>query len=386
MDLKIVVIVNDFPTRTETFVRRHIAGLHSDVVAVNMDESDLYGWDFTPLVSCLFRNKRKNENMRDRLVRRLKEMLLGSPSPRWPKGMEEVFDGYVKERKPDVALAEFAPTGISAMKACQKHGIPLVIHFHGYDASSLLRFKSYRACLPSLFEKSAAVVVVSQAMRDRLQKLGCPPEKISIIPCGAPVEELSISGNVEKQPCKFLTAASFTPMKGSLYTLRALARCVEQCPDVTLTMIGDGKEYRKALNWVRRHDLSQKIHMLGFQSNKVVHEHMAKAGVFLQHSITTNIGHVEGCPVSLAEAAASGLPIVATTHGGIPDEVIDGETGFLVEERNWEAMAEKMIFLANNPEKRKEMGLAGRNNIELVGNTRLQINKLREVLTSVTET
>ncbi len=384
--LRIAIIAESFPSETETFICRHIKAFRADVLAVRLDEQDLKSWEWRPYVAVCLRQKSSQESRARHILRRLKEVTFGIPAPRWPKGMQSVWDRYVDDRRPDVALAEFGPNGMCAMQACHKQGIPLIVHFHGYDASSLLRFSSYLKALPRLFELSAAVVVVSRKMRSTLEWLGCPSDKLHVIPCGAPVREFALSNAVANQPCRFLAVSSFAPVKGTMYTLRAFAHCARQCPETTLTMIGDGKEYQKAKAWVEGSGLSHRIRLLGSRPNEAVREHMAASSVFVQHSVKVSIGRlnrthvVEGWGISLAEAASSGLPVIATHHGGIPDQVVDGQTGFLVEERDWSAAGDKMVILARNPELRHEMGLAGRHNIELVGNSEIQIEKLREVL------
>jgi len=378
--VKTTIIVDSFTTRTEIFICRHIKALHADVVSVKMDTIDNEGWDWKPYVACLNRQNRINESLVSHVIRRLKEILFGVPTPSWPKNMDKLWERYIKERQPDVALAEFGPNGICAMDECKKHGIPLVVHFHGYDASSLLRFKSYRKCLPTLFRQSKSVVVVSHKMKKTLKDIGCPSEKLHVIPCGADITEFSISGEVEKQPCSFLTVASFTPVKGSLFTLKAFEACVKQRPETTLTMIGEGMEFSKAKRWAKKIGLSDKVNFLGYQPINIVRDYMAKSNVFLQHSNITSKGHIEGWGISLAEAASSGMPVIATSHGGIPDQVINGRTGFLVEERDWKAMGDKMILLARNPQLRLKMGLAGRQNIKIMGNFAVQIRKLKKVL------
>jgi len=379
-NLRIAIITNSFHPGIETFIWRHIRTLRTDVVAESRNVNVLEDGDWKPYIASLYQKKSSKESMARHMVHRLKEVCLGIPAPQWPKGMEEVWERYVRERRPDVALAEFAPNGMKAIEACQRHKIPLVVHFHGYDASSMLRIKSYSKCLPDLFKNSAAVVVVSRLMRKTLQDLGCPPSKLHVIPCGAPVTEFSVTDAVTRQPCLFLAVGRLIPMKNPIFTLRAFAQCASQYPDVTLTMIGTGKLYGKARKWIENTGLSKKVRLLGHQPIEIVRKYMAKSGVFVQHSVTTHIGHIEGCPVSIAEAASTGLPVIATNHGGIPDQVIDGATGFLVEEGDWKTMADRMVLLANNPELRMKMGLAGRRNIEQVGNFELQIRKLQSVL------
>lgn len=378
--MRTTIIVNSFSINTEPFICRQIKALNADVVSVRIGNINFQGWDWKPYVIYLHRHERADERFISHIIRRFKEILFGVPTPCWPEGMKNLWGEYIKERRPDVALAEFGPNGICVMDDCKKHGVPLVVHFHGYDASSLLRFKSYRKCLPTLFRQSKSVVVVSHKMKKTLMDIGCPSEKLHIIPCGADITEFSISGEVEKQPCTFLTVASFTPVKGSLFTLKAFETCVKQCPETTLTMIGEGVEFSKAKRWVKKIGLSDKVHFLGYQPINIVRDYMTKSNVFLQHSNKTSKGHIEGWGISLAEAASSGMPVIATNHGGIPDQVINGRTGFLVEERDWKAMGDKMILLARNPQLRWKMGLAGRQNIKIMGNFAVQIRKLKKVL------
>lgn len=107
----------------------------------------------------------------------LRHRLLGVRFPKLPQAVERAWEEYLGQQKPDVVLAEFAPQALACLPACARHGIPLVTHFHGYDASSLLRFRDYRRQLPDLFEHSAVVVVVSTDMRERLRRYGYPMEK-----------------------------------------------------------------------------------------------------------------------------------------------------------------------------------------------------------------
>ena len=126
--------------------------------------------------------------------------------------------------------------------------------------------------------------------------------------------------------------------------------------------------------------------MLGAQPINVVHEYLARSSVFLQHSIQTEDGWIEGWGVSIAEAAGAGIPIVATRTGGIPDHVIDGITGLLVEQKDWRGMALAMNRLARDPNLRLSMGSAGRVNIYKVGNADLQICKLFDLTKSLCTT
>ena len=100
---------------------------------------------------------------------------------------------------------------------------------------------------------------------------------------------------------------------------------------------------------------------------------------FVQHSITAPNGDTEGTPVGIMEASASGLPVVSTRHGGIPDAVIHEKTGYLVEEGDEHAMGQYMIKLCENPELAREMGLKGRKHMQEHYEHSDQISKLYEL-------
>src|SRR4030095_662225 len=84
----------------------------------------------------------------------------------------------------------------------------------------------------------------------------------------------------------------------------------------------------------------------------------------VQHSVVAPSGDCEGTPVSILEAGATGLPVVSTRHAGIPDVVIEGDTGFLVDEGDVAGMARHMIQIARNPRLADTMGRAARKHIE----------------------
>jgi len=89
--------------------------------------------------------------------------------------------------------------------------------------------------------------------------------------------------------------------------------------------------------------------------------------------------------VSMAEASAMEVPVIATRHGGIPDHQIDGVTGYLVDEGDWQGMARRMLQLIDSPKTRTEMGRAGRRHIMNVGNLDIQLSKLGDYIEEVSQ-
>lgn len=109
--------------------------------------------------------------------------------------------------------------------------------------------------------------------------------------------------------------------------------------------------------------IENSVDFVGWVSPEQQLDFLSKSAIFVQHSVTTRKGDAEGTPVAILEASAAGLPIVSTKHGGIIDTVIDGETGFLVDENDWEEMGNKMIHLLENPSHLQSFGENGKKNI-----------------------
>lgn len=376
--MRVGIIADSYPA--QTFIERHTKGLDADlIVPYRKLPASLDSLGGSAKIYALHCEPPNAERFIGKVARRLRETMSDMRVRPWSVEMEAFFERYVDERKPDVVLAEFAPNGLQALNACRRHRIPLVVHFHGYDASSLLRFRGYVSQLPELFDTAAAVIAVSRRMADTLVRLACPQEKLSIIPCGAPVGSMP-SALGARGDCRFITVGRLIPVKGVLLVIRAFALCRTRTEAVRLTMIGDGPLRKRAMRLARRLGVAEKVAFLGRQPFGVVVKELRRSHVFLQHSVTTKLGHIEGWGVAAAEAQAVGLPVIGTDHGGLPDQIVDGKTGYLVPEGDWRAMADRMIELAKDGDLRERMGRAATAHIRAVGDSSKQIDKLRTLL------
>jgi colanic acid/amylovoran biosynthesis glycosyltransferase len=298
----------------------------------------------------------------------------------WDEGLERRWERYLDRRRPDVVLAHWAPNALAAMNACRDRGIPLIPHFHGYDASILMRDASYRSRLRGLFEEAPAVVCVSSYQSEVLRGAGCPPEKLHVIPCGAPIQEFRPSEAVLRQPCRFVAVARLAPCKGPLVTLDAFRRVHAERPSVRITFVGDGPLQDAMSRFILEHRLQEAVSMAGSVPPRAVSGILAASAVFVQASMSDERGSAEGWGVSVAEGLAAGLPAVVTRFGGLTDLVKDGWNGFLFEEGDSRGMAESMLRLADNPQLRFDMGMRGRKHVEDVGNTEKNAQRLAAVL------
>jgi colanic acid/amylovoran biosynthesis glycosyltransferase len=176
-----------------------------------------------------------------------------------------------------------------------------------------------------------------------------------------------------------LTVGRLVEKKGLEYAVRAVALARRTCPNLRYEIIGDGP-LRPALGeLVDKLNLAPIVSLLGAADCDFVRRKMAATDLFMLPSVTANDGDQEGIPVSLMEAQACGLPVLSTRHSGIPELVADGESGFLVAERDVEALASRLTYLIEHPESWPRMGRAGRTivesrfNIEALNRDLLQI-------------
>jgi len=332
------------PAPSETFIRAHAELLPADVALI-------HSWP-------------PSTNGRH---------ILSRPQRAWQKALEKFASGespttaaYLKvfrAHRAAVVLAEYGPTAVLTMRACRLAPVPLVAHFHGFDASVRSVLEENRAAYTELFHLAAALVAVSRAMQRRLIELGAPAERVHYNPCG--VDCLKFRGShPEAAPPTFLAVGRLVEKKAPQLTLRAFAKVHDALPAARLRVIGDGPELAACRTLARELNIETDVTFLGTQPAAVVEEEMRKARCFVQHSIEAASGDSEGTPVGILEAGASGLPVVSTRHGGIPDVIIEAETGFLVAEHDIDSMADRMLQLARDPALAAALGKAGRQRIE----------------------
>jgi colanic acid/amylovoran biosynthesis glycosyltransferase len=157
----------------------------------------------------------------------------------------------------------------------------------------------------------------------------------------------------------------FVAKKGPLETIQAFHRMRGDLPEplasrTKLVMVGDGPLLNAARELVRRLGLEPAVSLAGRASQVEVAGLLRQARAFVQHSRVAPDGDSEGSPVAVMEAQLSGLPVVSTRHGGIPEVVLEGETGLLVEEGDVVGMAAAMARLATSPDLAARMGCHGR--------------------------
>ncbi|MFA6097239.1 MAG: glycosyltransferase [Candidatus Paceibacterota bacterium] len=287
-----------------------------------------------------------------------------------------MFCYYLRKDKPDLIHAHFGPSGYSFLKLKDYYHVPMITTFYGYDLSMLpLEQPKWRKRYKKLFAEGERFLVEGSHMRNCLVKLGCPEEKIRIFHLGVDLKKIKFVARdkyAENGDIKILIAASFREKKGIPFAIEAVGRVARKRSGLTLTIIGDSngndegeREKKKIIELIEKYDLKSKVRMLGYQPHDIFVKELYENHIFIHPSVHASNGDTEGgSPVSIIEASASGIPILSTFHCDIPEVVIDNKSGFLVPERNVEALEERLEFMLTNCDLWKKMGLCGRRRIE----------------------
>jgi glycosyltransferase involved in cell wall biosynthesis len=349
---RLLVFAPSLRATSETFIRANLAGLPMCCTAYCGDE-----WPIHRPLQCLY----ATAIVFSKALTRLRWVRLAS----LPAALVAWL--LIRRQRPDAVLAEFGFEAVRVMEACAWSGVPLVVHFRGSDASAQARLGLLRGRYRRLLALAAGVIVKSRPMADTLIALGASPDRLLISPSGANPE--LFHGSVPDQaPPRLLAVGRFVAKKGPLQTIRAFSElCRTLCsedPQPSLWMVGDGPLLRQAQALVQTLALQERIHFLGVRPQEQVAELMREVRGFVQHSMVAPDGDSEGNPVAVMEAQLSGLPVVATRHAGIPEVVLDGQSGFLVEEGDETAMAQAMAQVLQDPDLAARLGDFGRRRVQ----------------------
>ena len=269
------------------------------------------------------------------------------------------IEARLRAAGPKLIHAHFGTDGLKVLPLADALGVPLITHLRGYDVT-LSRGALIRSGRPTwiryalgrgrLMRGGALFLAVSEALREKAVALGYPAERTLTHYNGVDLDCFH-PGEAPREAGLVLHVGRLVEKKGSAVLIDAMAGI----EGARLVVIGEGP-LRGALE--RRAGPS--VQFLGALPPDEVAAWMRRASVLAAPSLTAGDGDAEGLPNVVVEAAASGLPVVATHHSGIPEAVTDGETGFLVPEGDAAALSARIGALLGAEALRREMGAAAR--------------------------
>jgi glycosyltransferase involved in cell wall biosynthesis len=272
------------------------------------------------------------------------------------------FINRLKHVRSEVVLGEYLHLTWGIFRHLYRMPLRLYAHAHGYDISIKLREPLWRARYREL-SKWAVIVTISQHSKRLLIEAGIDADRIEVIPYGPQAGPPRVERGDGLVRC--LAVGRMVPKKAPAITVEAFARARQQQPALRLTVVGDGPLKPDVMQVAERLGVGEAIEFHGALPHARVLELMRQHDIFLQHSIVDPVsGDTEGLPVAILEAMAHALPVISTRHTGIPEAVVEGETGLLVNEGDVAAMASQIAALASDQNTRDRMGLAARARID----------------------
>jgi colanic acid/amylovoran biosynthesis glycosyltransferase len=273
---------------------------------------------------------------------------------------------FLPVRPYDVCYCPFAQDARRSLRL-RKLGVlggKLVTALRGSDFSRYLAQRG-RNVYRKLFREGDLFLPVCDAFASRLLALGCPPEKIVVHYTGINLNRFPHRPR-QRPPreLRLITVGRLVEKKGITYGLRAVRELVDAGIEIEYEIVGGGPLKEPLQRELQQLGLASRVRFLDWQTQAQVQKALDRADVLMAPCVTAADGDEEGIPNVLREGMASGLPVISTTHSGIPELIEDGRTGFLVPERDPSAIADRLRRLAEHPEIWDPMIAAARNRVE----------------------
>ncbi len=259
---------------------------------------------------------------------------------------------HLRQSRAALLHVYFGHIGVHLLPYLRRSPLPIVVSFHGADAGIDVTRRSHLRQLRRVFSLATLILTRSRAISDNLAELGCPPEKLHIHRTGIPVDRFPFAQRYlpGDGQWRFFQACRLIPKKGIETTLRAFAIFYATHPGAKLTIAGEGPLAEPLQALAGELGIASRVSFPGFVSQSKLRDLFYQSHLFLHPSVTGPNGDREGVPNAILEAMACGLPVAATWHGGIPEAVVQGETGLLVPEHAHEELATAILDLATAPD------------------------------------
>lgn len=384
--MKIAFIVNCFPSLSETFILNQVVGLierghEVDIYTIEKEEinkvhSAVNQYNLLDRTYCL---PAIPQNRWLRLIKSLK--LLAKYIYKCPRAMGRSLNLFKSgtdffwllyaivpnlNKTYDIIHCQFGTQSFQGMafRRINAPGAKLITTFRGHDISSFLQQQG-RDKYNDLFKIGDFFLANCEFFQRRVIDLGCDPNKIAVHRSGLDCSKFPFDFRYPPAEGKILIAATgrLVEKKGFEYAIRAVAQQAKTHP-IEFNIIGDGELRPKLERLIDRLNAGDFVNLLGWKNEQEIIEILRRSHLFIAPSVTAASGNQDAPINVLKEAMAMGLPVISTYHGGIPELVEDGVSGFLVPEKDADALAEKLGYLLDHPETWPQMGRAGRTYVE----------------------
>jgi glycosyltransferase involved in cell wall biosynthesis len=303
------------------------------------------------------------------------------------------FDQVLGRGDVDLLHAHFGHNGVYATGYAARHRLPLVVSLHGRDVTVLLGNDKYSPAwwqyflrFRRMFDQASAFLAASTELKDLIVELGCPSSKVLVQRLGVDIESFAPPDpTTPPEPGLVVMVGRFVEKKGHQDGIRAVAMARDAGLPLRLVIVGDGPlepSYRRLIDSL---GLAASTELTGPLPHAEVRSLLRRASVMLAPSVVArNLDRESGLIVA-KEACACGVPVIGTRHGGIPDIIDDGATGYLVDERDHQSLGERLVALLGDEALRRRLGAAARAKMEREYDIRERVEALEEIYDAVVD-
>jgi len=289
--------------------------------------------------------------------------------------------GVLEESGAQLMHIYFGHIAVHLLPLVRAWAKPSIVSFHGADVLVDMHKPAYRDATRRMLGAVKVVLVRSESLRRAVVDLGCDETKIEVQRTGIPLDEFpfrerSFPENVE---WRLVQACRLIEKKGLATTLHAFTNFLAKFPEAKLTIAGEGPMLPKLRELARKLRIDNRVELPGFVSQERLREIFYASHIFLHPSETGMDGNQEGVPNSMLEAMASGLPVFATNHGGIPEAIEQGVSGILVEERDYEKLGHALLEAAQDRQSLVRLGRNGSEAVREKFDLRVQARRLEDI-------
>ncbi|EAZ92860.1 glycosyltransferase [Crocosphaera chwakensis] len=387
--MRIAFLVHEFPTLSETFVINQMVGLiqrghQVDVYAEKQGDINhlqplveqynlLDRTYYLPLMpENLFKRVVNGINLLRKYLTLNKRKSFNSLNV-WKYGFEALSFRLIYmlfpqcEQPYDIIHCQFGTQGYRGIwfRKMNSPQADLITTFRGEDISKYIDTNGSHV-YDRLFKEGNYFLTNCDFFKQRIIDLGCNPNLISVLRSGLNYQAFIFKPRFLEKNEKICIATTgrLVEKKGIEYSIKAVAKQAQITPNLEYKIIGDGelRDYFEKL--IRELKMQDKIQLVGWKNEQEIKEILDNSHLFIAPSVTAKDGNQDAPINVLKEAMAMGLPVISTYHGGIPELVEDGVSGYLVPERDVDTLADKLNLLIQHPEKWSDMGKAGRDYVE----------------------
>jgi colanic acid/amylovoran biosynthesis glycosyltransferase len=302
-----------------------------------------------------------HERVRSNFIRRFWLKYIRKEPPIVYRGEYGVLNRILEARNADLMHVYFGHTGVHLLPVLKRWPKPTVVSFHGMDVQPREDQPGYIDRLRDMLQFLPMVMARSKSLKARLIELGCPEEKIRLNRTAIPADEFPViqrPAPAPGEPWHLVQACRLIEKKGLDLTLRVFAAFCAEHPGSTMTIAGEGELRETLAKQAVQLGIADQVTFAGFLGGEELRDLFHRSHLFIHPSRVTADKNQEGIPNSMLEAMATGLPVLATLHGGIPEAVENGVTGLLVPEDDEAALLENLRELTADFGRWQTMGAA----------------------------